>query len=60
MGAGGGDRKKKRQCRIHSYACVHVLITSHTAILKREVINGCAPKVQEELEGFIIFLKVNI
>lgn len=38
------NKRKKRQGRIHSYACICVVVTSYTAILKREVINEiCAP-----------------
>lgn len=61
MGGGGENRKKKGQCRIHSYACVCVLITSHTAILKREVINGSVhQEIRKNWKGLQFFFKVNI
>lgn len=57
--AGWGGKKKKRQRRIHSYACACILITSHTAILEREVINGFVHqefrKSWEGLQFFFFF-----
>lgn len=37
---GEKNERKKRQGRIHSYACICAVLTSYTAILKRGVING--------------------
>lgn len=56
-----GRKQNKRQCRIHSCACVCALITSHTAILKREIINGSVhQEFRKNWKVYDFFLKVNI
>lgn len=62
MGRGENKTKQnKRQCRIHRYARVCVLITSHTAILKRKIINGSVhQEFRKNWKVYDFFKKVNI